>query len=409
MRRLRLLTVLLLSCAALACVGRGGDGDSLAPIVREALGASAAIARRVRADDDVSCAFAAGELTGSLSIEQRVAQLFFVTPESLVSDYTDEVVTAAGDATRQALAERPVGGIIYFQQNLVDADQTTEMLRATADHALEACGVPILLAVDEEGGTVSRIGGNEGFAVENVGDMRDVGETADADHARDVAAHMGSYLRDLGFTADFAPVADIASNPESDTMARRSFGSDAELVARMVAAQVRGLSSQHVICCAKHFPGIGRAEGDSHDGAVYSHRTADEMATEELVPFAAAIEAGVPMIMVGHISCPELTGDDLPVSLSSEVMQGLLREGLGFGGVVVTDSLGMGAVVGRYGHGRVAVEAFLAGADALLMPEDFDAAYQAMLDAVASGEVSEARLAESVYRIVHMKLQGARR
>ena len=177
----------------------------------------------------------------------------------------------------------------------------------------------------------------------------------------------------------------------------------------MVAAQVKSFRSQRIICCAKHFPGIGGAEGDSHEGAIYSDKTADEMYDVELAPFRAAIEAGVPMVMVGHLSCPSITGNDLPASVSPAIMQDLLRDRLGFDGVIVTDSLGMGAIVERYGYDRVAVEAFLAGSDALLMPTDFDAAYQGMLAAVESGEISQERLDASVYRIVLMKLANERR
>ena len=343
-------------------------------------------------------------IVSAMSAEQKVAQLFFVTPEGLLAGRHEGAVTAAGDLTREALSERPVGGIIYFQQNLTSPDQTRQMLAQTAAFAREALDVPLLLDVDEEGGTVSRIGGNPGFPIANVGNMSEVGAGADVSRARDIAEHVGSYLHDLGFTADFAPVADVANNPNSDTMRLRSFGSDAALVSEMVAAQVAGFSSQHIICCAKHFPGIGGAEGDSHTGAIYTHKSADEMMAEELLPFAAAIDEGVPMVMVGHISCPEVTGNELPASVNSAVMKDLLRDRLGFTGVVVTDSLGMGAIVDRFGKDRVAVEAFLAGADALLMPADFDAAYQGMLDAVKTGEISAERLDASVSRIIRMKL-----
>ena len=382
------------------------EGQFSQRVAWEVLQEHMALRRSIRASEDLSDAFETGQLVQGLSTEQKVAQLFFVTPESLVAHYTDATVTDAGDLTRQALSDRPVGGIIYFAQNLTSADQTKRMLANTAAYAIEACGIPVLLEVDEEGGSVSRVGGNPGFDIANVGDMRAVGDTGDASYAHDVATHVGTYLRMLGFTANFAPVADVANNPESQTMFWRSFGSDEQLVADMVAAQVHGLTEQRILCCAKHFPGIGAAEGDSHDEAIYTQKTADELAQVELVPFAAAIEAGVPMVMVGHLSCPAITGDDLPASVSSEVMVGLLRERLGFSGVVVTDSLSMGAIVERYGLDRVCVEAFLAGADALLMPADFDAAYQGMLDAVASGEVSQERLNASVFRIVYMKVKN---
>lgn len=363
------------------------------------------LSNQLQETDEVHKALESSRLLTSLSTEQKVAQLFVVTPESLMAGYTDETITGAYDLTREALRQRPVGGIVYFQDNLLDPYQTSQMLANTRQYALEACGVPILLDVDEEGGTVSRIGNNEGFGIDDVGSMYYVGATEDPAYAKEVAQTIGSYLHELGFNADFAPVADVANNPDSDTMFWRSFGADAQLVSQMVTAQVEGFGSQGILCCAKHFPGIGGAEGDSHEGAIYTNKTVEQMAEEELVPFQAAIDAGVPLVMVGHISCPQVTGNDLPASVSSAIMQDMLRDRLGFTGVVITDSLSMGAVVNRYGYDRVCVEAFLAGADALLMPADFDAAYQGMLDAVASGEISQERLNQSVYRMIHMKLQ----
>ena len=383
--------------------------DTSGELATNMLRTSVSLPSQQLAKSDAALMLEAGQLVAGLTTEQRVAQLFIVTPESLLAVGKGSSVTSAGDYTREALRERPVGGIIYFEKNLVDAEQTSQMLATTQSYSLESCGIPLMLSVDEEGGTVSRVGGNAGFDIANVGDMRDVGATGDDSYARDVAADIGSYLHQLGFTANLAPVADVANNPASDIMTLRSFGSDAQLVSRMVAAQVQGMRSQQVISCAKHFPGIGGAEGDSHDGAIYTDKSAEQMAQEELLPFAAAIDAGVPMVMVGHISCPQLTGNDLPASVSSVVMQDLLRDQMGFDGVIVTDSLEMGAIASIFGNDRVAVEAFLAGADALLMPADFDAAYQGMLDAVESGEVSEERLALSAWRIVWMKLQYDRR
>lgn len=362
--------------------------------------------RHIERDESIVHIYKIADTVRSLSMEQRVAQLFIVTPESLLQGRYKRTVTAAGERTREALQEKPVGGIIYFEANLKDAKQTREMLTKTSDYALESCGVPILLGLDEEGGTVSRIGGNKGFDIKNVGNMSKVGKSKSTERAKDVATNMGSYLHKLGFNANLAPVADIANNPKSKVMAKRSFGSDSVLVSQMVAAQVAGFRSQRIMCCAKHFPGIGGAEGDSHDGAIFTYKTAGDMTSEELLPFASAIEGGVPMIMVGHISCPKITGNDLPASVSPQIMQGLLRDRMGFDGVIITDSLSMGAIVKMYGKDRVAVEAFKAGADALLMPPDFNAAYRGMLDAVKSGEISERRLTHSVWRIVQMKLEN---
>ena len=335
-----------------------------------------------------------------LTLEQKVAQLFIVRPEALTGVGQ---VTAAGETTRAALAEMPVAGICYFAANLLDADQTREMLSNTMEYGREANGLPMFLCVDEEGGTVSRVGGNPGFGVDNVGDMCDVGTTGDAAYAEEVAKHIGTYLDYLGFNVDFAPDADIANNPDG-TMGLRSFGSTADVVAPMVAAQVRGFTDAGVLCAAKHFPGIGGALGDSHEVSIYSEKTLDEIRAEELRPFEAAIEEDVPFVMVGHLSMPSITGDDDPATISSEIVTDLLRGELGYEGIIITDSMGMGAATEAVGVERVAAAALLAGVDIVLMPADLQAAYQGVLDAVASGELTEERIDESVRRILTVKL-----
>lgn len=340
------------------------------------------------------------EKLAAMTLEQKVWQLFVVRPEAVTGV---GVQTAAGETTRRALAERPVGGIVYFAANLLDADQTREMLANTMAYGREASGFPLLLAVDEEGGTVSRVGGNPGFGVDNVGNMCEVGATGDEGYAYDVAARISGYLGELGFNLDFAPDADIANNPDGE-MGLRAFGATADAVSPMVAAQVRGFTDSGMLCCAKHFPGIGGALGDSHDARIYSEKNVDELRAEELLPFEAAIAEGVPLVMVGHLSLPGVTGDDDPASVSPEVVTGLLREGLGFDGVVVTDSMGMGAATSSLPNDRLAVEALLAGVDIVLMPADLDAAWRGVIDAVGTGELTEGRIDESVSRILRLKL-----
>ena len=335
-----------------------------------------------------------------MSLEQKVAQLFVVRPESLTG--VGQVI-AAGEATKAALEKMPVGGIVYFADNLQDTDQTVEMLSNTMKYGEEVNGLPLFLCVDEEGGTVSRVGGNPGFGVDNVGDMCDVGATGDTDHAYEVAKHIGTYLQYLGFNVDFAPDADIANNPDG-TMGLRSFGSTADVVAPMVAAQVRGFEDGGVLCSAKHFPGIGGALGDSHDGRIYSEKTLDEIRAEELRPFEAAMEEDVPFVMVGHLSLPTITGDNDPASMSSEIVTDLLRNELGYQGIIITDSMGMGAATDSLSVERLGVEPLKAGVDMVLMPADLEAAYQGVLDAVAAGELTEERIDASVTRVLTVKL-----
>lgn len=340
------------------------------------------------------------EAVSGMTLEEKVAQLFVVRPEDLTHVGTQ---VAAGEATRAALEELPVGGICYFAQNLVDPDQTREMLSNTQAYYEEVTGLPCFLAVDEEGGTVLRVGSNPAFGVERIGNMRDV---ASDEEARQVAVTIGSYLTDLGFNVDFAPDADIA-DVEGSTLGLRSFGASAEVVAPRVRAQVEGFLSTGILCSAKHFPGIGGAVGDSHDGTITADTTVEELRASELVPFEAAMEAGVPFVMVGHITLPNVTGDRVPASLNHAIVQGLLRDELGHDGIVITDALNMGAVVEEVGHDRIGVQALLAGVDMVLMPADLEAAYQGVLDAVASGELSEERIDESVARVVRTKLELA--
>ena len=336
----------------------------------------------------------------SLSLEQKIAQMFIVTPESITGA---SVVVQAGEETAGALHDYPVSGFIYFGVNLEDAEQTGSMLAATQQYSQDAIGLPMFLCVDEEGGTVSRIGGEYGFSAENQGDMRDIGESGDVSKARDAANRIGTYLTNLGFTVDFAPVADI-DNGTSDTMDQRAFGASGKAAAPMVAAQVDGFSSAGILCCTKHFPGIGSAEGDSHNSTIYSNRTIGELRQDELLPFRAAIDANVPFVMVGHIDLPNIEGSGLPASLSSKIMTNLLRNELSYKGLVITDSFGMGAITQRYDAGEAAVMAIEAGADIVLMPEDFYSAYNSVLDAVRSGRIPESRIDDSVRRVLQTKL-----
>lgn len=332
----------------------------------------------------------------SMTLEEQVYQLFIVTPEALTGV---ETATAAGDMTRQALEERPVGGLVYFSKNLEDREQAIEMLANTVSY----CEVPPLLAVDEEGGAVSRVGSNPDMGATSFGDMAGYGDTGDTNKAHEIGKIIGTDLRKLGFNVDFAPVADVLTNPDNTAIGRRAFSSDPAVAADMVEAVVGGMNESGCICTLKHFPGQGDADADTHDGPASTDRTLEEMESCEFLPFQAGIEAGAPMVMVGHLSVPALTGGDTPASLSAEVITETLRGRLGFKGVVVTDALDMDAVAEHYDAAEAVVAALEAGADLLLMPEDLDEAVQGVLDAVDDGKLSEDRIGESVARILAMK------
>ena len=347
------------------------------------------------ADSDIE------EMLGDMTLEEKVCQLFMVTPEALTGVGT---VTQAGTATQEAVNAYPVGGVIYFSQNLQDPDQTRTMLENTQRYAMERTGIPIFLSVDEEGGQVARVGSNPAFGVEKIGNMSDVGSRGDTQEAYEIGSTIGTYLSDLGFNMDAAPDTDVLTNPENQVVKYRSFGSDPELVARMAAAELKGLNDQGIIGMYKHFPGHGGTTADSHEGYAYVDDTLEELKSGAFIPFQDGIDNGIQVIMVSHISCPNVTGDNTPATLSEMMITDILRGEMGFDGMVITDALNMGAITAQYSSSEAAVAALNAGADMLLMPEDFQSAYKGVLSAVESGTVSEERIDESVRRILEVKV-----
>lgn len=384
------------SLALSGCAGDGSNGTGGPTGVDGSGGEGAGDGQNPEAAA-VAARAAVDERIGAMTLEQKVAQLFIVTPEALVEGVSQ--VTRAGDMTREGVTAHPVGGIVYFAQNLLDPEQTTTMLANVKQFYADAGNVAPFIAVDEEGGTVVRVADNEAFGAQDVGDASALGSAGDTEAAKRAAEQIADYLMPLGFNLDFAPVADVVNPLRSDTMGLRSFSSDAAVAADMVRAEVEGFRDKKMLCCAKHFPGIGAAAGDSHEGAI----TIEELETVDLVPFRAAIEAGVPMIMVGHVSLPNIVGDSTPAPLSSAVVQGMLRDSLGYTGIIVTDSLSMGAITDYYTPAEAAVAALKAGCDIPLMPERLDEAYQGVLSAVQVGELTEERLDESLTRILTAK------
>ena len=343
----------------------------------------------------------AEKILSEMTVEDKVAQLFVITPEALTDS---SGVTLAGETTKAAIDEVPVGGIIYMGDNLQSADQVKEMLSNTNSYSIERTGLSMLLCVDEEGGTVARVAGSGRFDATNVGNMCDIGSDGTVQDAREAGETMGDYLSELGFNVDFAPVADVLTNQENSIVKYRSFGSDVDTVSDMSIAVAEGLKSKGIEATYKHFPGHGATAGDTHLGAAFTTKTKEELMEEELVPFQNAIDNGANIIMVSHISVPNITGHDTPASLSSDMIDGMLRTDMGFDGIVITDAMEMGAISSKYASDEAAVMAIQAGADMILTPEDFRLAYDGVLEAVKSGKISEERLDQSVERIIELKL-----
>lgn len=337
-----------------------------------------------------------------MTLEEKAAQLFMITPEALTGV---EQATAAGDATREAYERYPVGGLVYFEQNIVSEGQLKEMLSNMEEISRSKSGVAAFLAVDEEGGSVARLANHEGLSVENTGSMGEIGQSGDPQKALEAGEAMGGYLKEYGFNVDFAPVADVLDSGENTVIGDRSFGTDPELVSKMAANVASGLQRQGVSAVLKHFPGHGSTVEDTHESAARMDKTLEELEGKDLLPFQAGIEAGADFVMVGHLSAPAAAGEDVPAVFSETLVTGVLREQMGFQGIIITDALNMAAVTQGNTSEEAAVKALQAGADMLLMPQDFAAAYQGVLDAVESGELTEERIDESVLRILTLKFQ----
>lgn len=339
-------------------------------------------------------------LLNSLTLEEKVAQMFFVTPEELTGART---VTETDEAAKAALDTYPVGGLVFFSHNLLTPEQTKAMLYDVQQYALQTQGVPLFLGVDEEGGRVLRIGAKKAFGVEKVKAMGSIAAKQGIEGVYCAADTIGGYLKELGFNVDFAPDADVITNASNRVIGDRSFGTDPETVADMAWRYSEGLHDNQILACYKHFPGHGGTVEDSHSGYAYSYKNLEELKEAELVPFQQGCGKGVDFIMASHISAPNVTGSDVPASLSELFVTDILRNEMGYQGIVITDSLSMGAVCSHYSPEEAAVLAVQAGCDMLLMPQDFERAYQAVIDAVSSQRITQQRIDESVARILKAK------
>ena len=337
-----------------------------------------------------------------MTLEEKVAQMFIVFPESLVKGVNH--VTMATETTQKSIDAVPVGGVVYMTENLVNPDQTKEMLSNIQRYSMERIELPLFLCVDEEGGRIARIANNKMYGVDNVGSMTEYGIKNDPNQAYIAGVTMGSYLSELGFNLDFAPDVDVQGVKVDSVFYRRTFSDDPVIVASMADAVAKGLKSKGIVTVYKHFPGHGSTTGDPHKGYAISDKTIDDLKKDDLIPFEKGIDENVPCIMIGHISLPKVTGDDTPASLSKEIVTGLLRKDLGYNGIVVTDAMNMGAIKDNYDSDEAALLAVEAGVDVVLMPKDFDKAYNGILTAVKNGNVSVERIDESVERILKVKM-----
>jgi len=346
-----------------------------------------------------------------MTLEEKIGQLFIVhvygkTPTDPNYETINLNSNRGGKNFKEVIEKYHVGGVIYFNwtDNVLtplDAAQTNALSNGIQKIAMDQrMPIPLFVSTDQEGGIVQRLVSPGTVFPGNMA----LGATRSTDYAAKTAAILGTELKSIGVNMNFAPVADVNVNPANPVIGVRSFSEDPALVSDMTVAQVGAYQNENLIATAKHFPGHGDTATDSHYGLPIITHDLETLHKIDLKPFKAAIDSGIDAIMTAHIVVPALDDSGLPATLSKPILTGLLREELGFNGLIITDSLGMsGANV--VPPERVAVEAFKAGADILLNPPNVEVAYNGMLEAAKSGEISKKRIDESVYRILEAKLK----
>ena len=348
-----------------------------------------------------------------MTLREKVGQLFYVRPEVLDTtihyghiggidastvDLTKIKLQAVNAMMLAVNRNYPVGGIILYAHNINDEAQ----LAAFVSQIRALNGSP-LLCIDEEGGRVARIGKNANFNVEKFESMDSIGQTGNPANAYYCGNTIGTYLHRYGFDIDFAPVADVNTNPENIVIGKRAFSSDPAVAAPMVTNYLQGLKDAGVTGCIKHFPGHGDTKADTHYGYAQSTKTWAEMVNCEMVTFKAGIAWGCQLIMTAHIAAPNVTGTEQPATMSSVVLQDKLRGELGYQNIIVTDAMEMGAITQQYNSAEAAVGCILAGVDIVLGPQNFIEAFDAVIAAVENGTISEKRIDQSVRRILKLK------
>ncbi|MFI0719962.1 glycoside hydrolase family 3 protein [Streptomyces sp. NPDC021224] len=386
----------LLTAAAAGSVLAAGAAPAAAAGGRSAL--SSAQRRTIRS------------LIRRMSLEEKVGQLFVMRVYGASATDPDPADAAANQSEigvstgAELLAKYHVGGIIYFAwaHNTQNPHQIADLSNGLQRAALaQRTPVPLLISTDQEQGAVARIGAPATL----FGGGMALGADGSPADARTAARVIGTELAAMGVNQNYSPVSDVNINPANPVIGVRSFGADPAAVSALAAAQVRGYQSAGIASTAKHFPGHGDTGTDSHFSLPVITHTLEQWRTTDAPPFRAAIAAGIDSIMTAHILVPALDDSGDPATLSHPILTGVLREQLGYDGVVVTDALDMAGVREKYGDDRVPVLALKAGADQLLNPPLLDVAYRGVLDAVASGELTEERLAVSLERVLALKLR----
>ncbi|WP_097911474.1 glycoside hydrolase family 3 protein [Streptomyces sp. b84] len=389
-------TLLTATAATAAATAAAATGVLAVPSAASADSTDASTDRRLR------------RIIAGMSLEEKVGQLFVMrvyghsATEPDQADIDANLKEIGVRTAAELISTYHVGGIIYFTwaHNTRDPHQIADLSNGLQRAALAGRSrLPLLVSTDQEHGIVCRVG-EPATLLPGAMALGAGGSRSDTRRAAWIA---GAELAALGINQNYAPDADVNVNPANPVIGVRSFGSDPAAVAALVAEQVKGYQGAGIASTAKHFPGHGDTSTDSHTGLPVINHTRAQWEELDAPPFRAAIRARIDSIMTAHIVVPALDPSEDPATLSRPILTGILREELGYDGVVVTDSLGMEGVRTKYGDDRVPVLALLAGVDQLLNPPNLSVAWNAVLEAVRGGEISEARVDESILRILRLK------
>ena len=330
-----------------------------------------------------------------MSVEEKVAGLFIVTPEQLTGV---DVAVKAGDGTKEAIEKYNVGGLVYSSKNIKDESQIKEMLANTVSYSKH----PLFLAVNEGLGEDSVL--NKPLKYEA---LKSYDECAAQGDSTNEYATMGDRLVTLGFNMVIGPNADLNIDGVESPLSADTFGADVNLVSNLAIAGMTTLADKGVTACVGHFPGQATADKDPAEGLSTTARTKDEMAAAEMTVFKNVIDAGAEAIMVSNVIAPELTGDETtPCSLSKEVITDILRTEYQYNGLVISDALNQAAIKDYYSSDEAAIKVLKAGADMVYLPEDFESAYNAVVEAVKEGTISEQRINDSLARVFKIKYKS---
>lgn len=300
---------------------------------------------------------------------------------------------------KKSLDKYHIGGVILFSRNIAGRKQTEKLVTRLQENS----SIPLFISVDEEGGDVARIANNEKMGTTVFPTMEETGNTKNTSYVYDMGATIGSEIKELGFNVDFAPVADVKTSELNLEIGTRSFGGEPGKVADLVSAFVKGMQSQNVSATLKHFPGQGSSNGDTHIESVNIDSSISSLRKNDFVPFESGIAAGADFVMVSHISVSKVTETSQPASMSDLIMETILRDELGFQGIIITDAMDMASITGNYTSAEAAYGAISSGADIVLMPLDLEMAYNEVITRINNGTISKERLDASVLRILTVK------